>query len=154
MMADLSDNVSDLKKYVNIVKDDKNIDAVFGSRFNKDSKVYNYPLKKLFLNRIFNYFVKIIFLSNYNDFTNAFKLYKRDSLIELFPIVSENFNIFLELPLKIISRGFNYKIISISWNNRKKGKSKFNIKELSSKYFFTLIYCLMEKHLLKKKKSK
>ena len=61
-MADLSDNVSDLKKYVNIVKDDKNIDAVFGSRFNKDSKVYNYPLKKLFLNRIFNYFVKIIFL--------------------------------------------------------------------------------------------
>ena len=135
MMADLSDNVSDLKKYVNIVKDDKNIDAVFGSRFNKDSKVYNYPLKKLFLNRIFNYFVKIIFLSNYNDFTNAFKLYKRDSLIELFPIVSENFNIFLELPLKIISRGFNYKIISISWNNRKKGKSKFNIKELSSKYF-------------------
>ena len=152
MMADLSDNVSDLKKYVNIVKDDKNIDAVFGSRFNKDSKVYNYPLKKLFLNRIFNYFVKIIFLSNYNDFTNAFKLYKRDSLIELFPIVSENFNIFLELPLKIISRGFNYKIISISWNNRKKGKSKFNIKELSSKYFFTLIYCLMEKHLLKKKK--
>ena len=154
MMADLSDNVSDLKKYVNIVKDDKNIDAVFGSRFNKDSKVYNYPLKKLFLNRIFNYFVKIIFLSNYNDFTNAFKLYNRDSLIELFPIVSENFNIFLELPLKIISRGFNYKIISISWNNRKKGKSKFNIKELSSKYFFTLIYCLMEKHLLKKKKSK
>ena len=72
----------------------------------------------------------------------------------MFPIVSENFNIFLELPLKIITRGFEYKTVAISWNNRKKGKSKFNIKELSSKYFFTLIYCLMEKHLLKKKKLK
>ena len=154
MMADLSDNVSDLKKYIEIATKDEGLDAVFGSRFKKESKVYNYPLKKLLLNRLFNYFVKIIFFSNYNDFTNAFKLYRKDALLELFPIVSENFNIFLELPLKIISRGFKYQITSISWNNRKKGKSKFNVKELSSKYFFTLAYCLMEKHLLRKKKLK
>jgi dolichol-phosphate mannosyltransferase len=154
MMADLSDNVSDLKNYIEIAKKDESLDAVFGSRFKKESRVYNYPLKKLFLNRLFNYFVKIIFFSNYNDFTNAFKLYKKDALLELFPIVSENFNIFLELPLKIISRGFKYQTISISWNNRKKGKSKFNVKELSSKYFFTLAYCFMEKHLLRKKKLK
>tara|TARA_Y100000389_G_scaffold5366_1_gene5089 strand:+ start:13654 stop:14379 length:726 start_codon:yes stop_codon:yes gene_type:complete len=154
MMADLSDNVSDLIRYINLVKQNNKLDAVFGSRFLKDSKVYNYPLKKLLLNRIFNYLVKLVFFSNYNDFTNAFKLYKKSALIQLFPIVSENFNIFLELPLKIITRGFEYKTVAISWNNRKKGKSKFNIKELSSKYFFTLIYCLMEKHLLKKKKLK
>ena len=153
-MADLSDNVSDLIRYINLVKQNNKLDAVFGSRFLKDSKVYNYPLKKLLLNRIFNYLVKLVFFSNYNDFTNAFKLYKKSALIQLFPIVSENFNIFLELPLKIITRGFEYKTVAISWNNRKKGKSKFNIKELSSKYFFTLIYCLMEKHLLKKKKLK
>ena len=34
------------------------------------------------------------------------------------------------MPLKIISRKMNYKIIPISWKNRKRGKAKFNIKEL------------------------
>ena len=31
---------------------------------------------------------------------------------------------------------------------RKKGESKFKIKELRSKYLFTLIYCFIEKNLL------
>jgi dolichol-phosphate mannosyltransferase len=65
------------------------------------------------------------------------------------PIVSENFNIFLELPLKIISRKFTYSIIPINWQNRKVGKAKFKMKELSSKYLFTLLYCFLEKVLLR-----
>ena len=40
----------------------------------KDSKVAGYPLQKLILNRIFNLFVRIIFLNKYNDYTNAFKI--------------------------------------------------------------------------------
>ena len=68
------------------------------------------------------------------------------------PFVSESFNIFLEIPLKIISRGYNYEIISINWIGRKKGKAKFKIKELQSKYLFTLFYCFLEKILLNKKK--
>lgn len=91
-------------------------------------------------------------MSKYNDFTNAFKIYKRKTLLELFPIVSENFNVFLELPLKIISRNYSYKIIPINWNGRKHGISKFKIKEVGSMYIFTLLYCLLEKILLIKKK--
>ena len=45
----------------------------------------------------------------------------------------------------------NYKIIPIAWKNRKEDKAKFNIKELRSKYLFTLIYCFLEKILLRKK---
>ena len=92
----------------------------------------------------------MLFISDYNDFTNAFKIYKKKALLKTFPLVSESFNIFLELPLKIISRKMKYKIIPISWTNRKEGDSKFNIKELKAKYLFTLIYCLLEKLLLKK----
>jgi dolichol-phosphate mannosyltransferase len=151
-MADMSDSVEDLKKYYSLIQL-KKLDAVFGSRFIKGSRIINYPKSKLILNRIFNYIVKVLFLSNYNDFTNAFKIYKKDTLLKLFPIVSENFNVFLELPLKIISRRYSYEIVSISWTNRKKGLSKFNIKELTSKYIFTLIYCFLEKILLKKTNS-
>ena len=149
MMADMSDSIEDLKKYYNLIQSE-NLSAVFGSRFIKGSNLSGYPMKKLILNRIFNYFTKFIFFSEYNDFTNAFKIYKKDALLKAMPLVSESFNIFLEMPLKIISRKMNYRIIPITWENRRGGKAKFNIKELRSKYLFTLIYCFLEKIILKK----
>ncbi len=151
MMADLSDHIEDLIEYNNIM-DKKKVDAVLGSRFIQGSKVKDYPLRKLILNRIFNFLVRIIFWNNFNDYTNAFKIYKRDALLNIRPLVSESFNIFLEIPLKVISRKYNYEIIPISWTGRKKGKAKFKIKELRSKYLFTLIYCFIEKNLLNIKK--
>ena len=151
MMADFSDSLDDMTRYFNLIKS-KNLDAVFGSRFIKGSTLINYPKKKLILNRIFNYIVKILFFSKYNDFTNAFKIYKASVIKSFLPFISESFNIFLEIPLKIISRNYSYEIIPISWKNRSIGEAKFNIKELRAKYIFTLIYCLIEKYLLKKKK--
>ena len=150
-MADMSDDLNDLKRYYDLISKN-NLDAVFGTRFANESNVYNYPKFKLILNRIFNNFVRLVFFSDYNDFTNAFKIYKRSSLLNLLPIISENFNVFLEIPLKIISREYRYKIIPIKWKNRKIGKSNFKIRELSSMYIFTLIYCVIEKILLNKKK--
>jgi len=151
MMADQSDDINDLIKYNNLIQSAE-YDAILGSRFTKDSKVNDYPIQKLILNRIFNFFVSIIFFNSYNDYTNAFKIYKKSVLLEIMPLISESFNIFLEIPLKIISRNYRYKIVSINWMGRKKGESKFKIKELGSKYLFTLIYCFIEKNLLNIKK--
>ena len=151
MMADLSDDIEDLKRY-NKLMDENNIDAVLGSRFIKGSKIKDYPFRKLILNRIFNLIVSLIFMNRYNDYTNAFKIYKKDTLKTIMPFVSESFNIFLEIPLKIISRNYSYEVISINWLGRKKGKAKFKIKELRSKYLFTLLYCFFEKILLNIKK--
>ena len=151
MMADQSDDINDLIKYNSLINTE-NCDAILGSRFLKESKVLNYPIQKLILNRIFNYFVGMIFWNKYNDYTNAFKIYKKRTLEEISPLISESFNIFLEIPLKIISRKYKYKIIPINWTGRKKGVSKFKIRELRSKYLFTLIYCFMEKNLLNIKK--
>ena len=151
MMADKSDDLDDLLNYNNII-DNENLDAVLGSRFLKQSKVSGYPFQKMILNRLFNYFVGLIFWNNYNDYTNAFKIYKKQALLEISPLISESFNIFLEIPLKIISRKYRYKIIPINWTGRTKGTSKFKIRELGSKYLFTLIYCFIEKNLLNIKK--
>jgi len=151
MMADNSDDINDLIQYNNLMVS-KEYDAILGSRFLRKSKIKDYPLRKLILNRIFNFFVSLIFLNKYNDYTNAFKIYKKSVLLEIMPLVSESFNIFLEIPLKIISREYKYKVIAINWTGRKKGKSKFRIQELGSKYLFTLIYCFIEKNLLNIKK--
>ena len=150
-MCDMSDDVNDLIKYYNMIKENKK-DAIFGSRFIKNSKVKNYPFFKLALNRLSNNLIRFLFFSKYNDFTNAFKIYKRSTLLSFLPIVSESFNVFLELPLKIITRKYSYSITSINWNGRRHGKSKFKIKEIGSMYVFTLLYCLLEKILLNKHK--
>ena len=150
MMADGADSVDDLNSYFKIIEENK-YDAVFGSRFIKGSEIVNYPFIKLIFNRIGNYLTKLFFFSDYNDFTNSFKIYNKKVIKHFFPIVSENFNIFLELPLKTISRGFQYKIIPIKYYNRTIGRAKFKINELGSSYVFTLLYCFLELILLKKK---
>ena len=150
MMSDSSDTVQDLNKYYETITSD-DLDAVFGSRFIKGGKTIDYPIIKLILNRIGNLLAKFLMWSDLNDFTNGFKIYKKTSLIGLYPLISESFNIFFELPLKTISRGYKYKIIPISYYNRTVGEAKFKINELGSKYLFTLLYCFLEKVLLRKK---
>ena len=153
MMSDSSDTVEDLNNYYQTINNN-DLDAVFGSRFIKGGKTVDYPIIKLILNRAGNLLAKFLMWSDLNDFTNGFKIYKKTTLIGLYPLVSESFNIFFELPLKTISRGYNYKIIPISYYNRTVGEAKFKIDELGSKYLFTLLYCFLEKLLLKKKVKK
>ena len=150
MMSDSSDTVEDLNLYYKEISSN-NYDAIFGSRFIKGAKLVDYPKVKLILNRVGNLFAKLIIWTDLNDFTNGFKIYKKETLLSLYPLVSESFNIFIELPLKTIIRGFNYKIIPISYYNRTVGEAKFKIDELGSKYLFTLFYCFLEKILLNTK---
>lgn len=144
MMADLSDDPNDLIKFY--FKMQEGYDCVFGSRFSKGGKVYDYPKIKLFINRIANFIVKMCFGFRYNDTTNAFKLYRRETIQGIKPLLAPHFNLTLELPLKAIVRGYSYTVIPNSWTNRKHGVSKLKIKEMGSRYFFILLYCLIEKY--------
>ena len=49
--------------------------------------------------------------------------------------------------MKAIVRGYRYAVVSNTWFNRKEGVSKFKIKEMGSRYFFIVLYCLLEKSL-------
>src|SRR6187549_1770657 len=53
MMGDMSDSPDDLVKFYNKMLDG-GYDCVFGSRFMKGGKTYDYPLIKLIINRIAN----------------------------------------------------------------------------------------------------
>lgn len=144
MMADLSDDPEDLVKFYKKALEG-NYDCVFGSRWEKGGRVVDYPPLKRRINRIANFIVKIIFRLNYNDCTNAFKLYKRETVDGLRPFLSPHFNLTLEMPLKAIVRGYSYAIVPNSWTNRKFGESNLKIKEMGSRYFFILMYCWLEK---------
>jgi dolichol-phosphate mannosyltransferase len=145
MMADLSDDPADLVTYYRTMQTQK-VDAVFGSRFIKGGKTIDYPKVKLYINRIANFIIKLLIGINYNDTTNAFKLYKKETIEGIKPFLSPHFNLTVELPLKAFVRGYTYAIVPNSWTNRKYGESKLKIKEMGSRYFFILLYCIIEKY--------
>jgi len=144
MMADLSDSPDDLVRYYR--KMQEGYDCVFGTRFSKGGKVYDYPFIKLFLNRMVNLGVRMTFRHGYDDTTNAFKMYKREVILGTKPFLSPHFNLTLEIPLKAVIRGYSYSILGNSWRNRKHGESKLKLKEMGSRYFFIFLYCLIEKY--------
>jgi dolichol-phosphate mannosyltransferase len=144
MMADLSDDPADLIRFYQKMLEG-NFDCVFGSRWIKGAQVVGYPQPKKFINRLVNNLVSWSFGLRYNDLTNAFKLYKRETIYGLRPFLSPHFNLTLELSLKAIVRNYSYTYIPNSWKNRKTGESKLKIKEMGSRYFFVYLYCLIEK---------
>ena len=146
VMADMSDRPEDLVAYY-FKMEEGNYDAVFGSRFIKGGKTIDYPRTKLLLNRFTNSIIRILFGVKYNDVTNAFKLYKRETLDGVRPFLSHHFNLTVELPLKVIVRGYSYGVVPNWWTNRKDGESKLKIKEMGSRYFYIILYCLIEKWL-------
>lgn len=147
VMADLSDSPEDIRKYYLSLKEGH--ECVFGSRFISGSKIINYPKNKFLLNRFANYFIKFLFISDFNDYTNAFKAYRREVIEGLHPMLSCHFNLTVELPLKAIVRGYQYKVIPISWENKRQGVSNLVIKEMGSRYLFIVLYIWLEKILSK-----
>ncbi len=144
MMADLSDDPADLVKYYRTMLE-KNVDCVFGSRFDKGGQVIDYPKVKLYINRVANFIIKLTIGIKYNDTTNAFKLYKKETIDGIKPFLAPHFNLTVELPLKAYVRGYSFAVVPNSWRNRKFGESKLKIKEMGSRYLFILMYCLIEK---------
>jgi dolichol-phosphate mannosyltransferase len=144
-MADGSDDPEDLVRYHELLED--GYDCAFGSRFIRGSSVHEYPRFKLVLNRIVNTGIRVLFRSGYNDTTNAFKAYRREVIETVQPLLSNHFNLTVELPLKAIVRGHSYAVVPISWRNRRDGVSKLSLQEMGSRYAFIVLYVLLERHL-------
>ena len=145
VMADGSDAPADLVKCYRLLGE--GYDCVFGSRFIAGGQVHDYPIHKLILNRLANTFIRILFQQRFNDFTNAFKMYRREVIAGLQPLLSHHFNLTVELPLKAIIRGYRFAVVPISWQNRKAGVSKLRLREMGSRYLFIVLYCFIEKQL-------
>jgi dolichol-phosphate mannosyltransferase len=144
MMADESDDANDAAQYWRLLNE--GWDCVFGSRFIKGGGVHDYPRVKLFVNRLANLFIRILFGIGLNDTTNAFKAYRKIVLDGCEPLIAPHFNLTVELPLKAIVRGYSWTVTPITWRNRRFGVPKLKIKEMGSRYFFICAYVWLEKY--------
>jgi dolichol-phosphate mannosyltransferase len=144
MMADESDDCRDVVVYWQ--KLNEGYDCVFGSRFMPGGGVIDYPPLKLFLNRLANYFIRLLFRIKLNDTTNAFKAYRMEVINGCRPLIAPHFNLTVELPLKAIVRGYSWTTVPITWRNRRTGVAKLKIKEMGSRYLFICLYVWLEKY--------
>jgi dolichol-phosphate mannosyltransferase len=144
-MADGSDDARDLVRYHRVLL--QGYDCVFGSRFISGARVHDYPKVKLVINRLVNLGIRMLFRHGYNDTTNAFKAYRREVIENIQPLVSNHFNLTVEMPLKAVIRGHSYAVVPISWTNRSLGESKLGLQEMGSRYLFSLLYAFLEAHL-------
>jgi dolichol-phosphate mannosyltransferase len=145
VMADLSDSPQDLVRYYRVLEE--GFDCAFGSRFVRGGQVHDYPKAKLILNRLVNLGIRMLFRHGYNDTTNAFKAYRREAIDHIQPLLSNHFNLTVEMPLKAIVRGHSYAVVPISWSNRAYGVSKLKLQEMGSRYLFIVLYVFLEHHL-------
>jgi dolichol-phosphate mannosyltransferase len=145
MMADESDDCRDVERYWNVLQE--GYDCVFGTRFAKGGGVIEYPRIKLFLNRMANKFLQLLFRVPHNDITNAFKGYRKTTIDGCQPLIAPHFNLTVEIPLKAIVRGYSWKSLPITWRNRRSGTPKLKIKEMGSRYLFICLYIWLEKYL-------
>jgi dolichol-phosphate mannosyltransferase len=145
MMADLSDSPEDLISYYRVLE--QGYDCAFGTRFDRGGRTYEYPLVKLVLNRMANAFIRALFRHGYSDTTNAFKAYRREVIDQAQPLLSNHFNLTVELPLKAVARGYDFGVVPISWTNRQYGASKLKIQEMGSRYAFIVLYVWLEQLL-------
>jgi len=148
MMADESDDVRDVVRYWNVLKE--GYDCVFGSRFMPGGGVVDYPRLKLFLNRIANKSLQFLFRLDYNDITNAFKAYRKTTIDGCRPLVAPHFNLTVEIPLKAVVRGYTWKGLPITWRNRRTGDAKLKINEMGSGYLLTCLYVWLEKYVTRR----
>ena len=144
MMADESDDCRDVVRYWQVLNE--GWDAIFGSRFLRGGGVIDYPWPKLTLNRLANTFLRLLFRVPLNDFTNAFKAYRKTVIDGCRPFLAPHFNLTVELPLKTIVRGYSWTTVPVTWRNRRSGTSKLRIKEMGSRYLFITLYCWLEKY--------
>jgi dolichol-phosphate mannosyltransferase len=144
-MADASDDPEDVVRYHRLLED--GWDCAFGSRFVPGAEVRDYPWLKLLINRLANTFIRLLFRHRYNDTTNAFKGYRRETIETIQPLLSKHFNLTVEMPLKAIVRGHSYAVIPTSWTNRTTGTAKLAMREMGSRYLFIVLYVWLESAL-------
>jgi dolichol-phosphate mannosyltransferase len=140
VMADGSDSPADVIRYLDLIA--AGHDCAFGSRFTGASVVKGYPWAKRIVNRLGNFVIARLVKSDYDDFTNGFKAYRRTVIDKMRPLRSGQFNLTVEMSIKAVRSGATAATIPNDWRQREAGASAFSVVRQSILYFLTIGWIL------------
>jgi len=144
LVVAMGDQSEDPNEIVRLTKSCVGYDIVFTNRF-KHGRPPGYPFVKYVANRACNYCVKWLAGIPYSDTTNAFKAYKLETLKRV-QLTSDGFEIFLEIPLKVMQcDGIRSREIEASHAVRKKKAPKLSVTKDGYRYLRVLLTALLPK---------
>ena len=101
-------------------------DLVIGSRYLKESKIINWPLKRKIVSKTANLIARFFAGVNLTDVTNGYRAFTKN-LFNKLTIESSGFPFNMEFACETVSRRFKVKEIPIIVTDRKEGSSKMNV---------------------------
>lgn len=151
MDADLSHDPNTLPEFLKKIKD---YDAVFGSRYYRGVRVYNWSFQRLLLSKISNDFIRLALRLDSTDTTTAFKCFRKEVLesIDLNRFKGRQNAFLIELVWSVIKGGFKTTEIPFIFKEREKGESKMEFKvALESLWTVARLMFKKKKYFLKKR---
>jgi glycosyltransferase involved in cell wall biosynthesis len=131
MDADYSHNPQDIPSLVNAAKE--GCDLVIGSRYIQGGKVIGSSLWRRLISRLANVIAAVTVDARLHDCTSGFRCYSKRYVKDVLPSLhSQTYEIQIETLRQARINGFKIKETSITFVDRKKGKSKLTITEIQS----------------------
>ena len=134
MDADFSHKPEDIPRLLKAVEE---ADVVIGSRYLKGARIINWSIKRKVFSKLANIYAKIILKVPIADYTNGFRIYKKEAVNFLLSqkLVSFGYILLSETAYKLKEAGFTFREIPIVFVNRKRGASNLNFAEIKNAFF-------------------
>ena len=132
MDADLSHNPEEIEKNLNFITEN-NVDLLISSRYLKESKIINWPLKRKVLSFFANLLAKFFLKVPVKDYTNGFRIYSKNAVrhvVKECGQVGDGFIILSEIFVQLYYNNFKVSYMPTIFVDRVMGKSNVTLKEI------------------------
>ncbi len=131
MDCDFSHSVNDLFKGIKILSNNIDCDVLLGSRY-PDGVIINWPLKRRIFSFSSNLLIRFLISKSIHDYTNGFRFYNNkaiDLILKNKPM-NKGFIYLTETLANFLSNDFKIMSFPIIFENRIRGESNTNLKEI------------------------
>lgn len=131
MDADLSHHPKFIPEMIQVM-DNKNVDLVSGTRYRKGGGVYGWDLKRKVTSKGANFLASFLLdPGKASDLTGSFRLYKREAIEKILPMVkSKGYAFQMEILILAKKEGFTLGEVPITFVDRIYGESKLGANEI------------------------
>ena len=153
MDADLSHNPEEIEKNLNFILEN-NIDLLISSRYLKESKIINWPLKRKVLSFFANLLAKFFLKVPVKDYTNGFRVYSKNAVkhvVKECGQVGDGFIILSEILVQLYYNNFKVSERPTIFVDRVMGNSNVTLKEILNSLLGLLKVFSIKSKLIKEK---
>ena len=115
-------------------------DVVIGSRYVSGGKIEGWTLSRRLMSRGINFYARWLLGLKTHDNSGSFRCYRTTLLQQLDPksILSQGYSFFEEILYRLRKLGGTFTEVPITFEERRVGKSKLNVKEIIAALFLLL----------------